>query len=275
MDDDKLAELAQEGDEGPKDTREIPKHNPSDNEDDGNSDLDTTTINHQHLFSESKGGAKIAKGDPEFHDEMGAESQNFEAATKIACENIESGDDDDSVEEYDDHNDDQNKSTGFNSSMNRALNNIEEDDIDDSNVGLPSVTKSSKNYRSRGMADDRSNGFNDGFPSPVNSSADNVKRVTVDGKAANNNEDDNGDPWEKLSPDRSTADQSTGSFEGLRTQPTTQQPSPKPKAPPRVKKRAAAKFTIMGTVFENQKKKGEQPAKKKTGGLYIPKYSKK
>lgn len=72
---------------------------------------------------------------------------------------------------------------------------------------------------------------------------------------------------EKMSPDRST-----GSFEveGLRTQPTQ---TPKQKASH--KKSAASNVSIMGTVFETKKKKHDHPTKKKTGGLYLPSYSRK
>mmetsp|Transcript_26638 Transcript_26638/g.48008 ORF Transcript_26638/g.48008 Transcript_26638/m.48008 type:complete len:269 (-) Transcript_26638:117-923(-) len=147
------------------------------------------------------------------------------------------------------------------------------------NVGRDAMVKSSAKEGGRDTADGETNDDDETvdvpFPSPVKNSANNRGRVTTDGKKSPNpSEDANAESWEKpSSPDRSTADQSTCSFEGLRTQPTTQQLSPKLKAP-NAKKSATAKFSLMGTVFENQKKK-DQPAKKKSGGLYIPTYSRK
>ena len=68
-----------------------------------------------------------------------------------------------------------------------------------------------------------------------------------------------------MSPDRSTC-----SYEGLRTQPTQ---TFKQSAPIK-KKNAVSKVSLMGTVFETSRSKDDPPAKK-SGGLYIPSYSRK
>ena len=285
MNDDQLADLAEEGDEGPKDTRKRSQQNASNNgdSDDDNSDMHGM-INHQHMFSKSKGGAQIAQGDKDFDEEMGGESQVIEVAAKLACEGIGSDDDDDNDDgEFEDDDQDHNS----------VSSEYTPPDYEPPAAAIPSPVKSSANYVGRdamvkssvkeGGRDTADGETNDDdetvdvpFPSPVKNSANNRGRVTTDGKKSPNpSEDANAESWEKpSSPDRSTADQSTCSFEGLRTQPTTQQPSPKPKAP-NGKKSATAKFSLMGTVFENQKKKKDQPAKKKSGGLYIPTYSRK
>lgn len=61
----------------------------SEDEDD-NERFEASGFNHEDLFHEERGRARIAQGDDEFEDEMGGESQMIHVATKLACENFES-----------------------------------------------------------------------------------------------------------------------------------------------------------------------------------------
>ena len=80
MDDDKLVELAEEGDQ-------ISTRQNVDNDED-NSEIDNKVINHNHMFSASKGGPQVKQGDAQFDEEQGGASQLFEVHTKMACENM-------------------------------------------------------------------------------------------------------------------------------------------------------------------------------------------
>jgi len=65
----------------------------SENEDEDEDDkerFEASGFNHEDLFHEERGRARIAQGDDEFEDEMGGESQMIHVATKLACENFES-----------------------------------------------------------------------------------------------------------------------------------------------------------------------------------------
>jgi len=225
MDEKKLDSIAEEGDEAPKDTRLKPRHPQQDssNEYDGNGKTSNDGMNHQHLFNDTNGGARIGKDDTGFNEEMGGESQVCEVATKLACEKYQ----------Y-------------------------EKDEDEPDMDAPdSLHKSA--------ATPSNNGGRDSCPSPTYSTGNPLT-------------DKNDESSDKLTPDRSTSDQSVASsIDELRTQPTTQHPSPSQKAPSAKKRETSSKISIMGNVFENQpkKKKGNQLAKKKYGGLYIPSYSRK
>ena len=99
--------IAEEGDEGPGDSRANPKKKSSDDEDDESDGDDSEIeggINHDDLFAQSKGGAQVVQGDDDFDEEMGGESQIIEVTTKIACEEIASDEDESDEEEIDDPN---------------------------------------------------------------------------------------------------------------------------------------------------------------------------
>mmetsp|Transcript_38727 Transcript_38727/g.83449 ORF Transcript_38727/g.83449 Transcript_38727/m.83449 type:complete len:902 (+) Transcript_38727:275-2980(+) len=262
MNEDQLDDLAEKGDEAP-----------ANNDDNSDRDYD---IDHQHLFSMSKGRAQIAPGDKHFEDEMGGESQVVEVAAKLACERMRADEDD--IEDNINGEDQDYRHGGYDhpaaaaSSLVKDLpNGVGRDSIDTSTISLPVTAKRPSIP----------------FPSPVKSVDNHGERVKTDEKTARDDDcctspiqspekpqkDANAESSEKQSPDRSAAGQSTCSFEGLRTQPTTQQPSPKQMAP-QATKRMTSKFTLMGTVFEKPKEKKNQRARKKFGGLYIPKYSK-
>ncbi len=115
-----MDKLAEEGDEGPTDTRcsakkRIRGGEVDISEDESDVEFSASGINHGDLFSKNKGGAQIAQGDDDFDEEMGGQSQVLEVATKIACEGIRSdiededggdeGDDDEEGDEVEDGND--------------------------------------------------------------------------------------------------------------------------------------------------------------------------
>jgi len=258
MDDDKLVELAEEGDQ-------ISTRQNVDNDED-NSEIDNKVINHNHMFSASKGGPQVKQGDAQFDEEQGGASQLFEVHTKMACENMSS--DDDVGDELVDDSDATNELHEGREDKNQDDEPAPPDDPPAAAV-VPSAKRSSINSGTRGIVDDEDTATVEiPLPSPVESSA-NSRGKTTDHKSANN------DSLPQQSPDRSTTDRSTCSFEGLRTQQTSQQSTQKA---PR-KKSAPSKISIMGTIFEhqnhNKKKKKNQSAKAKSSGLYIPAYSRK
>lgn len=269
MNDEQLEDLAAEEDEGPKDSRQPAKKgsgDASDSDDDdesGEKEFDAGAMAHDAYFSESKGGAKIKKDDENFDVEMGGASQAAFAATMLACEDMRDDDDDsvkdDPEEEIEEEDDDaptprdyvppvvKNTKGASEAGKSRESTNpappaadneaAEEDDDDDKTVGLEGAEPAESSKRLQpSKADDEVNGTN---------------------KTGN----------AESSEDMSSPDRSTCSQDGLRTQPTQ---TPKPRAK---KKAAASKVSIMGSVFET-KKKGTQPGKKKSSGLYIPSYKK-
>ena len=99
FDDDKLYELAEEG-EDPL-TKKRHSNGAENGSVDGSDDeFEGNGMNHGDLFSNTKGGARVAKDDSDFEDEMGGQSQIVAVATKLACEDIsdeEEEDDDDAT----------------------------------------------------------------------------------------------------------------------------------------------------------------------------------
>ncbi|KAL7552810.1 hypothetical protein ACHAWF_017268 [Thalassiosira exigua] len=81
LDEEKLDSIAEEGDEGPKDS---PKalHNTSDDDD----SLDR--VDHGDYFNDGKGKVGIARGEEGFDEEMGAVSQVVEFVTKMECDKL-------------------------------------------------------------------------------------------------------------------------------------------------------------------------------------------
>jgi hypothetical protein len=286
--DDQLYDLAEQEDEGPKDTRKY-----SSDTDNGDSDIefDANGINHGDLFCNTKGGAQIAQGDGDFDEEMGGESQIVEVATKIACEGIESeGDEEeDDVEEYGATPAD-NVPPESRSSTNPIPCPVKRpsNDADEALAVVDSTAKRSRNDRFERIANCGDDSDDEIFvipaPFPGESSTnrsqqgvteyrtthvvDKHKRPENDGLRSSPDcisAKPSMDIHDEMSPDRSTC-----SYEGLRTQPTQ---TPKQSAPIK-KKSALSKVSLMGTVFETSWLKDDQPAKK-SGGLYIPSYSRK
>jgi hypothetical protein len=278
--DEQLYDLAEEEDEGPKDTR---KYSSDTENGDSDIDFDANGINHGDLFCNTKGGAQIAQGDDDFDEEMGGQSQIVEVATKLACEGIESeGDEeDDGVEEYEatpaDYVPPESKS-----STNLILCPVKRpsDDADKALAAVNPTAKRSGNDRSKSTAncgadsDDETAIVPAPFPgeSSTNRSEQGGQdyRTTYDVEKHRRPENcisakPSMDTNDEMSPDRSTC-----SYEGLRTQPTQ---TFKQSAPIK-KKNAVSKVSLMGTVFETSRSKDDPPAKK-SGGLYIPSYSRK
>lgn len=233
-----MDDLAEEGDEGPTDTRCSAKKNISGSEVDASdveSDIEfiASGINHGDLFSKNKGGAQIAQGDDDFDEEMGGESQVLEVATKIACEGIRNDIEDDSDEGKDENED---EGGGDN-----------DDDVTEKNESPP---------RSKAADEAEAVGTNvapldthvEGFSNcPVRESTSHVDSL-------------------ESSPEPSK-------LESLRTQPT-QTPTSTQKEPS-TKRVTMPKVTLMGTVFETSNIREPQPAAKKATDLYIPSYSRR
>ena len=286
--DEQLYDLAEEEDEGPKDTR---KYSSDTENGDSDIDFDANGINHGDLFCNTKGGAQIAQGDDDFDEEMGGQSQIVEVATKIACEGIESeGDEEeDGVEEYEatpaDYVPPELKSSTdpITRPVKRPLN-----DAGKALVAVNPTAKRSGNYRYERIANCGADS-DDAIavvpaPFPGESSTNRSEQGGQDYKTTYNVEKHklpasdclrsspdcisakpSMDTNDEMSPDRSTC-----SYEGLRTQPTQ---TFKQSAPIK-KKNAVSKVSLMGTVFETSRSKDDPPAKK-SGGLYIPSYSRK
>lgn len=279
MDDETLAQLAEGADEAPKDTMKNAKQKTMD---EGSSDDDNEKIgdnvDHGHLFDESKGGAKVRRGDEGFDEEMGGESQNIEAFTKVACEDMDTDDNDEELEE--DGN--QPAPPGYYPCQLTVPSPVPRS----ANAGVRETTKTSAKNMDRGTEDGKTNddddkSFEDPHPSPVKSSCNNNKKIIDSGifrpspvrGLGNIQKESNNGCSEELSPDSSTADQSTELCEGLRTQPTLLRSQPTPQLRPmqRAPKRGSnTKVSIMGTIFENRKK-----GQKKSGGIYMPSYARK
>lgn len=94
FDDDKLLELAEEGEDPLTKKR---KSNGIENSsvDESDDEFGGNGMNHGDLFSNTKGGARVAKDDSDFEDEMGGQSQIVAVATKIACEELDSDEEED------------------------------------------------------------------------------------------------------------------------------------------------------------------------------------
>jgi len=274
-------ELAEEGDQV------LAKQMTQNDED----EIDNKVINHNHMFSVSKGGPQVKQGDAQFDEEQGGASQIFDVHTRIAYENIRSDDDvgdelvndsnvtDELFENQEDINqDDQPTPSDYVPTAAVPSPVKSASHKGDSTIGLPSAEKRPATSRSRGIPDDKVtvDTVETPLPSPMNSPPNNRGKIT-DRNSANND----GLPLSpghssQLSPDRNATDRSTCSFEGLRTQPTSQQPT---QQAPRAKKTAPPKICIMGTVFENKNQQKENSkvnsAKTKSSGLYIPTYCRK
>ncbi len=228
--------LAEEGDEGPIDTRCSTKKRICGNEvdiseDESDVEFSASGINHGDLFSKNKGGAQIAQGDDDFDEEMGGQSQVLEVATKIACEGIRSDIEDEDGEDEGD-------------------NDEEGDDVEDGNDVEGKANNSSTPIR---IADV---GAENNY---VSSQIDSPKTSP-----------------EQTKPDFSEnrhQDCSPFSIDGLRTQPT-QTPTSTQKEPS-AKRGTVAKVTLMGTVFDTKTAKGLQPETKQNSDLYIPSYSRR
>lgn len=278
--DEQLFDLAEEQDEGPKDARMHSSDVESGSIDDSDIEFDAHGINHGDLFCNTKGGAQIAQGDDNFDEEMGGESQIVEVATKIACEEIESeGDEEEEIEEYkvaptayvpsksdgltypsptrtDLADDDLKCLSKADDTFGRASSCGSEGDDDIVVVSSPCPVKSFANHREHALKDDTWTDYaeetlqrqgNDRAPSPPD---------CIPAKSSNDTNDE-------MSPNGSTC-----SHEGLRTQ-LTETPL---MSTPKKQKSVTSKVSLMGSVFETSKADG--PAKK-SGGLYIPSYSRK
>ena len=290
FDDEQLYDLAEEEDEGPKDSR----INSSDAESGSDVEFEANGINHGDLFCNTKGGAHIAQGDDDFDEEMGGQSQIVEVATKIACERIDSDGDEeeDGVEEYevtptDYVPPDSKSSTNPNPSpVNRLSNGAP--GADKAFVAVAPPAKGSSHEIFEGIANRGADGDDENVvvPAPLpeessinrreqgetnnktTSDADKIKRPGNDGFCSSSDcisTKPSKETNDEMSPDRSTC-----SNEGLRTQPT----QTTKESTPIKKKSAVSKVSLMGTVFETSKVKDNRPAKK-SGGLYIPSYSRK
>lgn len=244
IDVDQLDNLAEEGDEGPTDTRFSAKKKISGSEvdiSDEESDVEFNArgINHGDLFSKNKGGAQIAQGDEDFEEEMGGQSQVLEVATRIACEGIKSDIEDDynvAEGEKDDERceEDREQSEGKaeNSSSPRC----------NANIGTAYVG-----------ADRNGNG------GKISSQIGNPENSQEQTK-------------HEFSENR-FHDCSPFSFDGLRTQ-ATQTPTSTQKES-NAKRGTVAKVTLMGTLFESSRNINAQSAVKQNSDLYIPTYSKR
>lgn len=269
MDEDKLQDIAELGDEGPRQPKRKSQGKSQQSaagiqEEEDSSDDDGSVgdngIDHGDLFAASKGGARIAPGDEGFDEEMGGASQMFAVATKLCC--AELGSDEEEAEEDENQPDDPVKpdpatsTKGESDAVAKSSSNDKADDDDDATVenqpAAPSPVQSGPRATTENTANEEE--------SPPRSSNKNQP-----------------DETNEQSPARSTGEDSIDSWnEGLRTQPTTQNPTPKDKAPK--KKSSVAKVSIMGSIFTTQKKKPDQSdqtaKKKKAVGLYIPSYKK-
>ena len=96
FDDEKLYELAEEG----EDPSTKKKHSNGGSVDESDDEFEGNGMNHGDLFSNTKGGARVAKDDSDFEDEMGGQSQIVAVATKLACEELDS--DEEEEDEIDD-----------------------------------------------------------------------------------------------------------------------------------------------------------------------------
>ena len=294
-DEDKLDNIAEEGDEGPGDSRTNPKKKSSVDEDD-ESDSDDSEIeggiNHDDLFAQSKGGAQVAQGDDDFDEEMGGESQIIEVTTKIACEEIASDEDESDEEEIDDPNaatPPDYKTAAVKPEPAPSSSNPEHTTSAEASAASP-VKSSAANGEAQGTVQP--------VPSPVKSNSGNVGEGAATGTATAENDDvdDDDKTVDIQSPvqtstipggqqgalaDRSeikqnqahsptnketnenTADSSDDDMspDRLRTQPPTMT---------KKKKKKAAKVQLLGTVFDNT----EKNSGKKKSGLYVPSYKK-
>ena len=280
MDEEKLEDIAEEGDEGPGDTRQRPPKKATagsdeDGNDDEESDIDMGEdgVDHNAYFSNTKGGAKVKRDDDDFDDEMGGQSQIIQVATMMAVDGMESDEDiEDTPPDGDPSNQDVKpspvtskpnqdaKPSPVTSKSNQdavpspvtsggqggTANGDAEDD--DKTVGIPSAVKSEAD-------DDKTVGV----PSPVKSEATAGKTEPRPPSPVRSSENPPKDNDESETPNRSqnSNESVTPPPDGLRTQPTQV-------------RNKATKVAIMGSVFEN-KKKGDQPKK---SGLYLPSYKK-
>ena len=247
-----MDDLAEEGDEGPTDTRCSAKKNISGSEVDASdveSDIEfiASGINHGDLFSKNKGGAQIAQGDDDFDEEMGGESQVLEVATKIACEGIRNDIEDDSDEGEDEDED-------------------EGGDIDDD-----AIEKNESPPRSKAADEADAVGTNG---APLDSHLEASSKCPVRESTSHvDSPESSPEPSKLESSENRFQDCSPFSFDGLRTQPTQTPTSTQPK--PITKRVTMPKVTLMGTVFETSNIREPQPATKKATDLYIPSYSRR
>ena len=274
MDDDKLEELAAEGDQVSAE-----KMTQSDED-----EIDNKVINHNHMFSVSKGGPQVKQGDAQFEEEQGGASQIFDVHTRIACENIRSDDDvedeladDGNITDEDQEDirqDDQPTPSDYVSTA-AVPSPVKSGD---STIDITSAEKRSAKSESCGTPDDKVtvDTVETPPPSPMKSPPNNRRKITDQNNANNDGVPLSPGHSSQLSPDRNATDRSTCSFEGLRTQPTSQQPTQKA---PRAKKTAPTKICIMGKIFENKDQQkansNNNSAKTKSNGLYIPTYCRK
>ncbi len=273
--DEQLFDLAEEQDEGPKDARINSSDIENGSIDDSDIEFDAHGINHGDLFCNTKGGAQIAQGDDNFDEEMGGESQIVEVATKIACEEIESeGDEEEQIGEYKvaptecvppKSNDLTNPfppHTDFAvvdlTSISKANHTFADSNDDILVVRTPCPVKSFTNHDEHAGKDDTST---DDAEKKLQRQGNDRAPSSPDCISTKSSSDTNGE----ISPNGSTC-----SHEGLRTQLTE---TPRLGAP-RKESSVASKVSLMGTVFETSKTNDDRPAKK-SGGLYIPTYSRK
>jgi hypothetical protein len=247
-----LDDLAEEGDEGPTDTRCSAKKNISGSEVDASdveSDIEfiASGINHGDLFSKNKGGAQIAQGDDDFDEEMGGESQVLEVATKIACEGIWNDIEDDS-----DEGKDKNEDEGGDN----------DDDVTEKNESPP---------RSKAADEDEAVGSN---VAPLDTHVEGFSNCPVwESTSHVDSPEGSPEPSKLESSENRSHDCSPFSLDGLRTQPTQTPTSTQPK--PITKRVKIHKVTLMGTAFETSNIRGPQPDTKKATDLYIPSYSRR
>lgn len=244
IDKDQLDNLAEEGDEGPTDTRLSAKKKMSGSDidiSDEESDVEFNArgINHGDLFSKNKGGAQIAQGDDDFEEEMGGQSQVLEVATRIACEGIKSDieDEDDVVAGVIDD------------------DGCEEDsEQSEDNSENSSSPRCNANNGAAFVGADR-NGNGGEILSQVGNPENSPERTRPE-----------------FSDDR-FHDCSPFSLDGLRTQPTQTPTSTQKES--NTKNGTVTKVSLMGTVFESSRNTNVQPAAKQNSDLYIPTYSKR
>ena len=245
MNEDQLDDLAEEGDEGPTDTRCSSKKNTCNSDtdvSDDESDVEfiASGINHGDLFSKNKGRAQIAQGDDDFDEEMGGQSQVLEVATKIACERIKSDiEDEDEDEDEEDEGD------------------IDEEEDEEAAGGKEEGKLAENSSALRYIADDGAECIATG----------------KNGNDENSSSQKSPEQRKHESSENQFQDCSPFSIDGLRTQPT-QTPTSTQKEP-NVTRGTMAKVSLMGTVFETSITKDLQPATKQTTDLYIPSYSRR
>ena len=251
-----------------------------------NLNLTRTTPFSPDIFNASKGGAVIKADDSDADEELGGASQILEVQTKMAVEALDSDDDEDDdgptppdynpngfIDDEAEEEDVKPRVKAEKSSATAAASapsHVKSEPKAGGSGGKSNTADSTPNSMDGPRTQPRTQEQDDSdddktaslAPEPVKSSAVGGAKDDSAGKGEGKAGPGSDKP-DKDTPDRS---QSSVSPDGPTTQPATQPPSQKKGA-----------VCLMGTVFgaSTQKKKKDQPAKKKGGGLYIPSYAKK